>query len=29
VLEFGAANGFAVEKMAVGQGVRWTVGAGV
>ncbi|GAA2431856.1 homoserine kinase [Mycolicibacterium llatzerense] len=29
VLEFGAANGFVVEKMAVGQGVRWTVGAGV
>jgi homoserine kinase len=29
VLEFGAANGFAVEKMAVGHGVRWTVGAGV
>ncbi|MBN9635165.1 MAG: homoserine kinase, partial [Actinobacteria bacterium] len=29
VLEFGAANGFAVEKMAVGQGVRWIVGAGV
>lgn len=29
VLEFGAAKGFAVEKMAVGQGVRWTVGAGV
>lgn len=29
VLEFGAANGFVVEKMAVGQGVRWSVGAGV
>jgi homoserine kinase len=29
VLEFGAANGFAVERMSVGQGVRWTVGAGV
>ena len=29
VLEFGATNGFVVEKMAVGQGVRWTVGAGV
>ena len=25
-LEFGAANGFAIEEMAVGRGVRWTAG---
>ena len=25
-LEYGAANGFTVSKMAVGEGVRWTAG---
>jgi homoserine kinase len=28
-LEYGAANGFTVSKMAVGQGVRWTSGVAV
>jgi len=28
-LEYGAANGFTVSEMAVGQGVRWTSGVAV
>jgi homoserine kinase len=28
-LEFGAANGFSVSEMSVGEGVRWTSGVAI